>query len=180
MYVFGKGKSETTVTAPQTNIPKGTAVMITGSALDMSPAQPGTACISDESMSEWMDYIHMQQPMPENVKGATVVLTATDSNGQTYTIGETTTDVAGNFGKSWIPPSEGDYTIMANFPATESYGSSYDTTYITVGPAASSGGSIEPEPTEAPLVTTEIAIIIGAVIVAVALIAGFWIVRKRK
>ena len=151
MYVFGKGLTETTVTAPQTSIPKGTAVMITGSALDMSPAQPGTACISDESMNEWMDYIHMQQPMPDNVKGATVILTATDANGQTYTIGETTTDTAGNFGKSWTPPSEGDYMIKAELPTTESYGSSYDTTYLTVGPAASASSPIEPEqptPTE--------------------------------
>ena len=93
----------------------------------------------------------MQQPMSDNIKGATVILTATDANGQTYTIGETTTDTAGNFGKSWTPPSEGDYMIKAELPTTESYGSSYDTTYLTVGPAASASSPIEPEqptPTE--------------------------------
>ena len=49
----------------------------------------------------------------DNVKRATVVLTATNASGQTYMIGETTTDTAGNFGKSWIPPAEGDYMIKA-------------------------------------------------------------------
>ena len=39
-YVFGKGKSETTVTAPDVAVPKGTAITIKGTVLDMSPAQP--------------------------------------------------------------------------------------------------------------------------------------------
>jgi outer membrane protein assembly factor BamB len=150
LYVFGKGKSATTVSAPQTAVPKGTATMITGSVLDMSPAQAGTAAISDESMDEWMDHIHHQNPIPDDVKGVTVMLTATDSSGSTQNIGEATTDVAGNFGISWTPSAEGDYQIMANFTGTESYGSSYDTTYLTVGPAPSPG---EPQETEEP--TTE-------------------------
>ncbi len=149
MYVFGKGKSATTVSAPQAAVTKGTAVMITGSALDMSPAQPGTAAISDESMDEWMEYMHMQQPMPEDVKGVKVMLTATDSNGNTQTIGEAITDTAGNFGKSWTPTNEGDYKIMATFPGTESYGSSYGTTYATVVSAPSPGPQGEPGPTGA-------------------------------
>jgi len=34
--------------------------------------------------------------------------------------------------------------------------------------------------TEAPLITTELAVIIAAAIIAIALITGFWILRKRK
>ncbi|UCC58766.1 MAG: PQQ-binding-like beta-propeller repeat protein [Candidatus Bathyarchaeum sp.] len=150
MYVFGKGKSTTTVSAPQTGVQKGVTMMITGSVLDMSPAQPGIACVADESMNVWMDHIHHQNPIPQDVEGVKVVLTATDSNGDTQTIGEATTDVAGNFGKSWTPSAEGDYKITATFSGTESYGSSYDTAYIAVGPAPTPGG--EPE-TEEP--TTE-------------------------
>jgi len=43
MYVIGKGKSETTVTAPDVAVPKGTAMTIKGTVLDQSPAQPGAA-----------------------------------------------------------------------------------------------------------------------------------------
>ena len=60
---FGKGKSATNVSGPQTAVAKGTAMMITGSVLDMSPAQPDTACVSANSMSTWMEYLHMQRPI---------------------------------------------------------------------------------------------------------------------
>jgi uracil-DNA glycosylase len=49
--------------------------------------------------------------------------------------------------------------------------------------AVSPGGPIEPEPTEpteAPFITTEMAIIIAAVVIAIGLIAGFFILKKRK
>ncbi len=63
MYVFGKGKSETTVTAPDVAVPTGTAMTIKGSVLDMSPAQPETPCVSADSMTTQMEYIHMQNPI---------------------------------------------------------------------------------------------------------------------
>ena len=46
MYVFGKGKSATTVTAPDVSVPLGTAFTIKGTVLDQSPAQTGTPCVS--------------------------------------------------------------------------------------------------------------------------------------
>ena len=48
MYVFGREKSKTTVSAPQTAIAQGQSVIITGTVLDQSPGQPNTACVSKE------------------------------------------------------------------------------------------------------------------------------------
>jgi hypothetical protein len=83
----------------------------------------------------------------------------------------------------WEPPVPGEYTIIATFKGSESYWSSYTETAIGVTEAPSPAGPIEPEPTEpieAPLISTEVAIILAAVIVAVAVITGFWIIKKRK
>jgi outer membrane protein assembly factor BamB len=56
MYVFGKGQSETTVTAPDVAVPLGTAITIKGTVLDKSPAQPGTPCVSKDSMTTEMEH----------------------------------------------------------------------------------------------------------------------------
>ena len=40
MYVLGRGISTTTVSAPQTTVPQGTAVLIQGTVLDQSPGSP--------------------------------------------------------------------------------------------------------------------------------------------
>ena len=42
MYVFGMGQSATTVTAPLTTVPQGTAVLIQGTVIDKSPATATT------------------------------------------------------------------------------------------------------------------------------------------
>ncbi len=60
LYVFGKGESETTVAVPQTAVTQGQSVIISGTVLDQSPGQPGTPCVSKESMTAWMEYLHMQ------------------------------------------------------------------------------------------------------------------------
>ena len=51
MYVIGKGQSATTVTAPRRCMPKGNGIVIKGTVFDLSPAQPGTPCVSEESMA---------------------------------------------------------------------------------------------------------------------------------
>jgi hypothetical protein len=82
----------------------------------------------------------------------------------------------------WEPPVPGEYTIIATFEGSNAYYRSYAETAIGVGDAASAGGPIEPEPTgaEAAFITTELAIIIAAGIIAIALVTGFWFIRKRK
>ena len=157
-YAFGKGASATTISAPLTAVIKGQSLMITGTVTDQSPAQKGTPAISDKDMGQWMEYLHMQKTMPTNATGVPVMLTATDSSGNTYTIGTSTTDIAGSYGLKWIPPAEGTYQIMATFEGTNSYSSSYATTYITVDPAPSpaptSTATPETTPTVAPTTST--------------------------
>ena len=116
----------------------------------------------------------------ELVDGVEVKLETLDPNGNFYEIGTVTSDAAGMFKILWEPPVPGEYTIMATFDGSESYWRSYAETAIGVEEAPSPSGPIEPEPTEAPLITTEMAIIISAVIVAVAILAGFFVLRKRK
>ncbi|MFC1488198.1 PQQ-binding-like beta-propeller repeat protein, partial [Thermoproteota archaeon] len=166
-YVFGKGKSQTTVTAPDVAVPKGTAFAIKGTVLDISPAQPDTPCVSKESMATQMEYLHLQRPIDgiwgtEMITGVPVMLTAIDQDNNYFDIGTTTTDgYYGTFTQVWTAPEEGTYKIIASFEGSDSYGSSAAASAVVVGPEASSGGSIEPEPEPStePLITTEVAII---------------------
>ncbi|MFC1488173.1 PQQ-binding-like beta-propeller repeat protein, partial [Thermoproteota archaeon] len=154
-YSFGKGKSATTVTAPDISVPKGTAITIRGTVLDQSPAQPGTPCVSKDSMTTQMEYLHMQRPIDgiwgtETITGVPVTLSALNEDGSYVDIGTVTTDgYSGTFGKSWTPTEEGTYKIIASFESDDSYGSSSATTWITVGPTTSPGPQGEPGPTGA-------------------------------
>jgi outer membrane protein assembly factor BamB len=142
MYVIGKGKSATTVTASPKTIAKGAPTLIEGTVLDMSPAQPGTPCVSKESMTTQMEYLHKQMPIAgiwgnETITGVPVTLTAIDENGVVTDLGTATTNgYYGTFSKSWTPSAEGKYEIIASFASDESYGSSAASTAVTVGPAA--------------------------------------------
>ena len=190
IYCYGKGPSETTVTAPDTGMLLGSNVMIRGTVTDQSAGAAGTPAMSDEDMSVWMEYMYMQQPMPEDAQGVKVKLTAIDPNGNYQDIGYATTDAAGNFGKSWVPPVPGDYHITATFEGSASYGSSYDTTYFTVDQAPTAAQPMEPEsaateyeptePSEAPVITTELAIIVAVAIACIIGIVAFLALRKRK
>ncbi|MCX8150817.1 MAG: PQQ-binding-like beta-propeller repeat protein [Candidatus Bathyarchaeota archaeon] len=185
IYTFGKGPSKTTVSAPQIAAPLGTPIVITGTVTDQSPGSKDTPAISDADMSAWMEYLHQQKPMPANAKGVEVKLTAIDPNGNLQNIGTATTDLAGSFGISWIPPVEGLYQITATFEGTNSYAGSFATTYMTVGSAAvatspSVSPSVVPEPeSSAPAVDIYVvAAVIVIVIVVIAVVAVF--LRKRK
>jgi hypothetical protein len=170
-----------TLEAPKTAASKGTAIMITGTITDQSAGSKGTPAISDEDMGEWMEYMYMQKPKPEDAKGVTVKLYAIDSNDVYQDIGEATSDMWGNFGISWVPPAEDDYQIIAEFEGSNSYAGSSASTYLTVGPAVIPETPITPEPEpEAPLITTEVAIILAVVAVAVIAIVGYWILKKRQ
>jgi hypothetical protein len=141
MYVIGKGKSATTVTAPDVAELLGTSIVIKGTVLDQSPAQSGTPCVSKDSMSQQMEYLHLGQPVGgiwNNVTiiGVPVSLTAIGENGTVVDLGTVTTDgYSGVFSKAWTPPNEDAYKIIASFAGDDSYGSSMSTTAVTVGPA---------------------------------------------
>ena len=195
IYCYGKGPSATTVTSPDMGIPLGSTVMIKGTVTDQSPGTKtaevmakssnaeGVPCIADEDQQAWMEYLYMQQAIPATAKGVEVSLDALDPNGNFVHINTVTSDMSGFYSYQWTPEMEGIYTIIASFEGSKAYYCSYAETAIGVEPAPAPTTPIEPEPTEpteAPFITTEIAIIVAAVIVAVALIVGFWFIRKRK
>jgi len=41
----------------------------------------GVPAVSDQSMSDWMAYVHQQKPMPANTTGVLVSINVVDSNG---------------------------------------------------------------------------------------------------
>ncbi len=202
VYAFGKGTSETGVTAPQVGVTVGSPVMISGLVTDQTEVSKDTAAISDESMGLWMEYMHMQKVFPNNATGVTVTVSAVGSDGTEQTIGTTTTDLAGNFGISWTPTTEGDYQITATFAGTESYGSSFSTAYMVVGAEQKAEPTTTPTQTTAPTqvpttaapttspsaivepgsgVSTETLLIAAAAaIIIIAVIAAAIALRKRN
>ena len=148
MYVIGKGPSITTVSAPQIQITVGQNAIISGTVLDNSPGQPGTPCISDSSMSAWMNYLYQQAPIP-NAQGVPVSIDAIDPNGNPVHIGDATSDMSGTYAFTWTPAISGNYQITATFAGSNSYGSSYAETHANVVNAP----TVTNTPTSAPLKT---------------------------
>jgi hypothetical protein len=180
MYVFGKGNSATTVSAPQTQITAGTSVIISGTVLDQSPGQPGTPCVSKDSMAGMMEYIHMQHQMPADVTGVPVSIDAVDPKGNYVHIGDAVSDASGTFSYVWSPTVEGNYKITATFMGDDSYGSSWAETHATVvnAPAASPTPSpISFDSINSNVTTTIVAGVVA--IIAVILIIGLLILRKK-
>ena len=172
MYVVGKGKSATTVTASQKTIAKGATVLIEGTVLDQSPGQPNTPCVSKESMTLQMEHIHIAQPIDgiyhnETITGVPVFLSAIDANGNVEDIGTTTTNgYYGTFSYVWTQKIEGKYTVTASFAADDSYGSSYAATAVSVGPAPAAPPVQEPQQA-IPDYTMLFGGIIAAIVIAI-------------
>ena len=186
LYVFGKGKSATTVAAsPATNL-KGQPVVIQGTVLDQSPAQANTPCVSKSSMKTQMEYVHMSLPIDgvdhqAKITGVPVSLDAVDANGNLVHIADVTSDgYSGTFAYTWTQPIAGQYKITATFAGDDSYGSSFATTYNSVSEAQAS-------PTQAPtqsapdnsmiIIAGIVAVIIAIAIVGIVLAS---MIRKRQ
>jgi hypothetical protein len=177
-YVFGKGQSATTISAPQTSIAQGQNIVLTGTVLDKSPGQPNTPCVSKESMTQWMEYLHMQHAIPMDVKGVPVSIDAIDPNGNAVHIADVTSDMSGTFGYIWTPSTTGLYKVTATFVGDESYGSSWAQTYVGVA----TGATQSPAPTNAITSSTPTELYFAAstiaIIIAIAIV-GLLILRKR-
>jgi hypothetical protein len=185
MYVFGKGLTITTATASPKVTALGTSVLIEGNVLDQSVAQPNTPCVSKESMSTYMAYIHKGMPIAgiwgnETITGVPVSIDAVDSNGNNIHIADVTTDgYSGSFGYTWEPEITGQYTITATFMGDESYGSSFDTTYVGITEGQVS--TTTPATTQVQAAQDSIPYVIGtgiAIIVAIAIV-GLLLLRKK-
>jgi outer membrane protein assembly factor BamB len=185
IYTFGIGPSKTTVSAPDTEIELGQRIVIQGTVTDQTPGPycktKDTACISDESMGEWMDHIYCQKPLPTNATGVEVSLAVLDANNNYRQIGTVTSSSSGVYTYDWQPDISGKYTIIASFAGSKSYGPSYAETAIYVGEAAAT-----PAPTQqvqTGLATTSdiltyFAIGVIAIIIAIAIV-GLLLLRKR-
>jgi hypothetical protein len=202
MYVYSKGPSATTISAPDTVVPKGTAVLIKGTVTDQSPGAPGTPAISDVDQEKWMEFLYMKQAKPTDLKGVAVHITAIDPNGNIQDIGVVNSDMSGLYSALWTPPVEGKYTVTVTFAGSESYGSSQASTAFGVGAAQpapvvtssptttattnptpvqtntpSPSASVLPPGNETPIATF---IAIGAAVIIIVAVAAALVLRKRK
>jgi hypothetical protein len=133
-------------------------------------------------MSQFMEAVYEQQPMPTNITGVPVTLTETDVNHNTFVIGTTTTNAMGVYGFDWTPPIPGNYTIVATFAGSHSYYGSSASTYIYA-----SSPPPTPAPTAPPVsglastgtVELGVAAVVIAMIICVAVLAVLML-RKRS
>jgi hypothetical protein len=190
VYAFGKGPSATTVSAPNIGATTATPITITGTVTDVSAGTKqsavaanfpnGLPCVSDASMSHWMEYVYQQQQKPTNVTGVPVTLSVLDSNGNFRSIGTTTTNAMGTYGLTWTPDISGYYNVIATFEGTEGYYPSSAATYFYASepaPTASPGPQIAQPPTEMYFTISTLAIIIAIAIVGAIL--ALLLLRKR-
>jgi hypothetical protein len=200
IYSIGKGPSETTVSIQNDVITLGSSALVKGTVMDVSAGAEqagvverfpkGLPAVADEDMTLWMEYVYMQQPRPTDVTGVTVKIEAIDPNGNYQNYGTTTTDSYGNFGFAIEPEVPGTYMIITTFEGSDSYYASTDTAYLEVEEAPAPSTPIEPEEptepeepeqpvTEAPLITTEVAIILAVAVIAVIGVAAYWLLRRK-
>ncbi len=192
IYAYGQGPSKTTVTAPDVGVTTATPITISGTVTDISAGSQqnavamdfpnGLPCVSDAGMSQFMQTVYMQQPMPTNLTGVPVTLSVTDSNGNHYDIGTTTTDpYTGTYGLTWTPAIPGNYTVTATFAGTQSYYGSIATTYFCASSTAPTAA-----PTATPVtgfatasdLTFGIVSVIIVIIIAIVIIA-LLLLRKK-
>jgi len=191
IYAMAKGPSATTVTAPDIGVTTDAPIVIRGTVMDVSPGTQqqlvysnwpnGVPCVSDASEGAFMAAVYEQQPMPNNVTGVPVLLTEIDHNGNTYTIGTTTTDASGTYSFDWTPPIVGNYTIAAHFLGSNSYyGSGAETAIYANAPAPTAPPTASPPTGLASTGSLELGI--AAVIIVIIIIGAVLAVlmlRKR-
>jgi hypothetical protein len=127
-----------------------------------------------------MEYKFMQQEIPQDAKGVEVKLTAIDPNSNYVDLGDTTSDMNGNFGLSFIPDVPGDYHIIATFAGSKAYGPSSSSTYVTVEdvPATTSTPEAQLSQSAADLYFIPAIAALFVLIIVVAILLAMMI-RKR-
>ena len=188
IYCFGKGPTETTITAPDLSVELGKSLTIKGAVTDISAGTTqeeqaarfpnGVPAVSDNSMSDWMQYVYQQKPRPTNTTGVTVNLHVIDSNNNFRDIGTTTTNDDGFFSLNWKPDVAGKYTVYATFAGSESYWPSHAVTAFSVDDAAPTASPI-PE-TVSPPTDMYIAAGVAAIIIAIAIVGALMMIAIRK
>ena len=192
IYAYGQGPSATTISAPQVGITTTTPITITGTVTDISAGSKqeavaanypeGLPCVSDSSMSQFMESVYMQQPIPNNTTGVPITISVIDSNNNYRIIGTTTSTAQGTYSLTWTPDISGNYTVTATFAGTGSYYGSSATTALYAGTPASSTTA----PTSVPasnLVTMSdlvYSVAVAAIVIIIAIaIVGLLLLRKK-
>jgi hypothetical protein len=189
VYAVGKGPSSTTVRVENDVVFESANVMIKGTVHDVSAGTVqgsrvyqfpnGVAAVSDESQSQWMEYVYMQKPRPQNATGVEVLLSVIDPNDNWYEIGTTTSNSFGDFSFMWLPPVPGTYTVVASFRGSESYyGSSASSAFGVVESVATVA---PPEPSSSVADEYFVPATVG-IIVAIAVVGALLallLLRKR-
>jgi hypothetical protein len=181
VYAYGRGPSATTVTAPDIGVTTATPVTITGTVMDVSAGASqeavaanfphGLPCVSDASMTQFMEAVYEQQPMPTNITGVPVQIAVLDSNGNHYPIGTVTTDASGFYSLHWTPIIPGNYTVYATFAGTQSYYGSYaEAAFYAGSPPATPAPTAAPPSGLASTGTVELGI--AAVIIVIVIIGA--------
>jgi hypothetical protein len=160
-------------------------VLIKGTVTDQSPGAKkiapnvgyvnGVPVVSDADQQAWMEYLYMQQACPTTATGVEVSLDTLDPNGNFIHIDTVTSDMSGGFKKMFTPEVPGEYTIIATFPGSESYGSSYAQTYVGVSEAPP---ATAPQEYPQPIDPTWTIVGIGIILLIAIVLVGIWIKKK--
>jgi len=187
IYAIGKGPSEIKATVSPKVTTLGSSVLIEGTVMDISEGTKdpdiiarfpaGVSAVADEYVDDWMKYVYKQYPRPMAAGVEVKLEVVMDPNGNYYDIGTTSTDTSGFYSIMWKPPVSGHYLILASFAGTEAYWPSF--TELAV---AEPEEPTEPEQpaAEAPLITTEVAILAAVAVACVIGVVSFWALKKRK
>jgi hypothetical protein len=192
-YCIGKGPTSTSVSIQNDVIANGATVLIKGNVMDMSPATQeyasqarfanGVPAVSDESMSEWMDYLYMQNATllnnPPKPNGVAVKLVAVNPNGNTIDIGTVTSNSGGSFSETWIPPAEGKYTVYATFDGSNSYYGSYAQTALSVTKASTETSTQQQTIPDYTMTIIGVGIALAILMIVAIAIATILIIRKK-
>ena len=186
IYSFGRGASATTVSASPKISTDGDNIIVEGYVTDIAPGTTsydvaarfpnGVPAVSDESMTDWMQYVYMQYPRPTDATGVDVTISVLDPNGNIYEVSTATSDASGFYSTVFEPEVPGKYTVIASFAGSKGYYGSFAETAINVEEATA---------TEQPIVENKESIAdlyfipaVIAIIVAIA-IATVLILRKK-
>jgi hypothetical protein len=152
-----------------------------GTAQDEQAARfpTGVACVSDDSMGEWMEYVYMQKTKPTDATGVDVTISAIDPNGNYIILGMATSDTSGLYSFAWQTPDvPGKYTVTATFAGTNGYYGSYATTAVVVSePEATATPQATPAPSAADLYFVPA---IAGLFVFIAVLGAVLILLQRK
>ena len=192
IYAIGKGPSATTVSAAPKAIVSGTSVVIEGMVNDVSPGTEnialkmrfpnGVPAVSDESMSEWMEYVYRQFERPADITGVDVFVKIQDPNGDWHSE-IVTADSNGLFSMSWTPEIVGDYTVTAIFEGSGSYYASQATTAFSVDTVVIGGAAEEVDFSSLEQGQSNMTMyILATLVIAIVglLIASYSLLKSRK